>query len=132
MIHKGDSFRQEKDRLHATIILERPIQGRREHIKLPDTRRATLSWLALLIMPAGTICLGRLAAPVASPAQPDFARRRPIPSKKHGRRVWPLFALGLSALRKIEASANPPQASAFLSHLLSPKLPLNSLKSLAR
>ena len=58
------------------------------------------------------------------------ARRRPIPIKKHGRRAWSLFALGLSALRKIFAAANPPQVSAFLSQLLSPKLPLKSLKSL--
>ena len=46
------------------------------HIKLSDTRRETLAWLALLIMRAGTICLGRLAAPGASPAQTDFVRRR--------------------------------------------------------
>jgi len=58
------------------------------------------------------------------------ARRRPIPIKKHGRRAWSLFALGLSALRKIFAAANTPQINAFLSQLLSPKLPLNSLKSL--
>nr|MBA2703358.1 transposase [Blastocatellia bacterium] len=36
------------------------------------------------------------------------AQRRPIPIKKHGRRAWSLFALGLSALRKIFAAANPP------------------------
>ncbi len=59
------------------------------------------------------------------------AQRRPIPIKKHGRRAWSLFALGLSALRKIFAVANPSQVSAFLSQLLSPKLPLTSLKSLA-
>jgi hypothetical protein len=59
------------------------------------------------------------------------ARRRPVPIKKHGRRAWSLFALGLSALRKIFAAANPPQITAFLTQLLSPKLPLNSLKSLA-
>jgi hypothetical protein len=59
------------------------------------------------------------------------ARWRPIPIKTHGRRAWSLFALGLSVLRKIFAAANPPQVSAFLSQLLSPKLPLNSLKSLA-
>ncbi|MGB6374789.1 MAG: hypothetical protein WBE85_02930, partial [Methylocella sp.] len=59
------------------------------------------------------------------------ARRRSIPIKKHGRRAWSLFALGLSALRKIFAAANPPQISAFLTQLLSPKLQLNSLKYLA-
>jgi hypothetical protein len=35
--------------------------------------------------------------------------------------AWPLSALGLSALRKIFGAANPPQASTFLSQLLSPK-----------
>ncbi|MGB7044376.1 MAG: hypothetical protein WBD65_05535, partial [Methylocella sp.] len=59
------------------------------------------------------------------------ARRRSIPIKKHGRRAWSLFALGLSALRKIFAAANPPHISAFLTQLLSPKLQLNSLKYLA-
>jgi hypothetical protein len=59
------------------------------------------------------------------------ARRRPVPIKKHGRRAWSLFALGLSALRKIFAAANPPQIIAFLAQLMSPKLQLNSLKSLA-
>ena len=39
------------------------------------------------------------------------ARRRPVPIKKHGRRAWSLFALGLSALRKIFAAANPPQTT---------------------
>ncbi len=34
-----------------------------------DPRRATLAWPALSIMPQGTICLARLAAPVARPAQ---------------------------------------------------------------
>jgi hypothetical protein len=58
------------------------------------------------------------------------ARRRPIPIKKHGRRAGSLFALGLSALRQIFAAPNPSQASPFLSQLLSPKLPLNSLKYL--
>ncbi len=46
------------------------------HIKLSDTRRETLAWLALLIMQQGTICLWRLAAYVASPAQTDSVRRR--------------------------------------------------------
>jgi hypothetical protein len=55
-------------------------------------------------------------------------RRRPIPIKKHGGRAGSLFALGLSASRQIFAAANPPQASPFLSQLLS--RPLNSLKYL--
>lgn len=46
------------------------------HIRLSDTRRETLAWLALLIMQQGTICLWRLAAYVASPAQTDSVRRR--------------------------------------------------------
>ena len=36
-----------------------------KHIDLSVTRRETLSWLALLIMQHGTICLWRLAAYVA-------------------------------------------------------------------
>jgi Transposase DDE domain len=47
-----------------------------KHIDLSVTRRETLSWLALLIMQHGTICLWRLAAHVASVAQTDSVRRR--------------------------------------------------------
>jgi hypothetical protein len=47
-----------------------------KHIDLSVTRRETLSWLALLIMQHGTICLWRLAAYVASVAQTDSVRRR--------------------------------------------------------
>src|SRR3984893_17687893 len=47
-----------------------------KHIDLSATRRETLSWLALLIMQHGTICLWRLAAFVASAAQTDSMRRR--------------------------------------------------------
>jgi hypothetical protein len=36
-----------------------------KHIDLSVTRRETLSWLTLLIMQHGTICLWRLAAYVA-------------------------------------------------------------------
>src|SRR2546428_13899390 len=39
-----------------------------KHNDLSATRRETLSWLALLIMQHGTICLWRLAAFVASAA----------------------------------------------------------------
>src|ERR1035437_5004880 len=46
------------------------------HIRLSDTRRETLAWLALLIMQQGTLCLGRLAAYVGAPAQTDSVRRR--------------------------------------------------------
>src|SRR3989475_12938570 len=45
-----------------------------KHIDLSATRRETLSWLALLIMQHGTICLWRLAAFVASAAQTDSGR----------------------------------------------------------
>src|SRR6202158_3297463 len=47
-----------------------------KHIDLSATRRETLSWLALLIMQHGTICLWRLAVYVASVAQTDSVRRR--------------------------------------------------------
>ena len=59
------------------------------------------------------------------------ARLQSIPIKKHGRRAWSLFALGIHTLRKIFAAASPDQVIVFLDQLLSPKLPLNSLKSLA-
>ena len=60
-----------------------------------------------------------------------LARLRPIPIKKHGRRAWSLFALGLGALRKIAASENRAQIIVFLQQLVSPKLPVNQLKSMA-
>jgi len=47
-----------------------------KHIDLSVTRRETLSWLTLLIMQHGTICLWRLAAYVVSVAQTDSVRRR--------------------------------------------------------
>src|SRR5450759_2113526 len=47
-----------------------------KHIDLSVTRRETLSWLTLLIMQHGTICLWRLAAYVASMAQTASVRRR--------------------------------------------------------
>ena len=55
----------------------------------------------------------------------------PFPSKKHGRRAWSLFALGLHTLRKIFVAANPDQIIAFLGQLLSPKLSIKSLRFLA-
>jgi hypothetical protein len=67
--------------------------------------------------------LAGLGLAVALSVKPGAAapRRRPIPIIKHGHRAWPLSALGLSDLRKIFGAANPPQASTFLSQLLSPK-----------
>jgi Transposase DDE domain len=59
------------------------------------------------------------------------ARRHAIPIKKHGRRAWSLFALGLNTLRKIFAAATTDQIIAFLAQLLSPKLPVKPLLSLA-
>ena len=58
------------------------------------------------------------------------ARLHPIPIKKHGRRAQSLFALGLGALRKIQAAANPAQIIDFLQQLMSSKLPINQLKSI--
>jgi hypothetical protein len=60
-----------------------------------------------------------------------MARLHPIPVKKHGRRAWSLFALGLHTLRKIFLAASPHQIIVFLAQLLSPKLPIKPLKSLA-
>ena len=59
------------------------------------------------------------------------ARLHAIPIKKHGRRAWSLFALGLNTLRKIFAAASPDQIIAFLAQLLSQKLPIKPLLSLA-
>lgn len=58
-----------------------------------------------------------------------MARLHPIPIKKHGRRAWSLFALGLHTLRKILGAASPVQIIAFLQQLLSPKLPTKPLVS---
>ena len=60
-----------------------------------------------------------------------MARLHPIPIKKHGRRAWSLFALGLNTLRKIFGAASPVQIIAFFKALLSPNLPLKALCSLA-
>jgi hypothetical protein len=60
-----------------------------------------------------------------------MARLNPIPIKKHGRKAWSLFALGLHGLRKIFAAADLPQIIVFLKQLLSPKLPLKPLLNIA-
>jgi hypothetical protein len=60
-----------------------------------------------------------------------MARLHPIPVKKHGRRAWSLFALGLSTFRKIFLAARPHQIIEFLAQLLSPKLPVKPLQSFA-
>src|ERR1019366_5948066 len=59
------------------------------------------------------------------------ARLHDIPIKKHGRRAWSLFALGLNTLRKLFVAASPDQIIAFLAELLSPKLPVKPLRALA-
>lgn len=56
-----------------------------------------------------------------------MARLNPIPVKKHGRKAWSLFALGLHGLRKIFATANLDRLFAFLHQLFSPRLPLKPL-----
>jgi len=64
-------------------------------------------------------------------ATEPMARLHPIPVKNHGRRARSLFALGLHTLRKIFVAASPAQIIAFLSQLLSPKLPVKPLLALA-
>ena len=59
------------------------------------------------------------------------ARLHAIPIKKHGRRAWSLFALGLHTLRKILVAASVDQIIEFLDQLLSPKLPIKPMRSLA-
>lgn len=87
------------------------------HITDPGKLSTLLAVLALTV----TLCVKTGAA---------AARLHPIPIKKHGRRAWSLFALGVGALRKIEAFANPARIIDFLQRLMSPKLPLNQLKSM--
>lgn len=85
------------------------------HITEPRKLSTLLAVLALAV----TLCIKTGVA---------AARMRPIPIKKHGRRAWSLFALGLGALRKIAASAKPPQVIVLLQQLLSSKLAVNQLK----
>jgi hypothetical protein len=60
-----------------------------------------------------------------------MARLHAIPIKKHGRRAWSLFALGLNTLRKIFVAASAVQIIEFLDQLFSPKLPVKAMRSLA-
>jgi hypothetical protein len=80
----------------------------------------------------GTL-LALLAFAVALTVKTGVAKARlhDIPIKKHGRRAWSLFALGLNTLRKIFVVASPDQIIAFLAELLSPKLPVKPLRALA-
>ena len=77
--------------------------------------------------------LALLAFAVALTVKTGLARARlnAIPIKKHGRRAWSLFALGLHTLRKIFVASNPNQIIIFLDQLLSPKLPIKSMRALA-
>lgn len=59
-----------------------------------------------------------------------LAQLNPIPLKKHGRRAWSLFALGLHGLRKIFACNHLDHIFAFLRQLFSPHLPLNLLQNM--
>lgn len=59
-----------------------------------------------------------------------LARLNPIPLKKHGRRAWSLFALGLHGLRKIFVSPRLDLIFHFLTQLLSPSLPLKPLMNM--
>jgi hypothetical protein len=88
------------------------------HITDPDKLSTLLAVLAL-------------AVALAVKTGVTAARLKSIPIKKHGRKACSLFALGIHSLRKIFAAASPGQVFVFLDQLLSQKLPLNSLKSLA-
>ena len=88
------------------------------HITDPDKLSTLLAVLAL-------------AVALAVKTGVTAARLKSIPIKKHGRKACSLFALGIHSLRKIFAAASPDQVFVFLDQLLSQKLPLNSLKSLA-
>ena len=85
------------------------------HITAPDNLTPLLAVLALTV----TLCVKTGIA---------AARRHPIPIKKHGRRAWSIFALGLGALRKIAASENSAHIIIFLEQLLSPKRSAKLLK----
>ena len=59
------------------------------------------------------------------------AQLKPIPIKKHGRKAWSLFALGLHCLRKIFSSATPlDRIISFFTQLFSPALPLKLLQNM--
>jgi Transposase DDE domain len=88
------------------------------HLTDPNKLCTSLALLAFGVTPA-------VKAGVAK------SRLHAIPIKKHGRRAQSLFALGLNTLRKVFAAASPDQIIAFLTQLLSPKLPVKPLLSLA-
>jgi hypothetical protein len=71
-----------------------------------------------------------IAVALAAKTGVAVARLKPIPSKKHGRKAISLFALGLQSIRKIFASPVTEQIIIFFNQLISPKMPLNPLKSM--
>ena len=91
---------------------------------MEDTRITDRDKLATLLVVLA------LAVALAVKTGVAASKLKPIPLKKHGRKAWSLFALGLHSLRKICATASDPQIISFLKQLLSPKLPVNPLKSM--
>ena len=92
---------------------------------MEDTRITDRDKLATLLVVLA------LAVALAVKTGVAAARQKPIPIKKHGRRAWSLFALGLHSLRKICATASDHQIIIFLKQLISPNQSLNSLKYMA-
>jgi hypothetical protein len=112
---------QNQQNVTSTFVTRTPWNKGRligAHITDPGKLSTLLAVLALTV----TLCVKTGVA---------AARLRPIPIKKHGRRAWSLFALGLGALRKIAAAANPAQVIVILQQLLSSKLSVNQLKFVA-
>jgi len=87
------------------------------HINDPGKLSTLLAVLALTV----TLCVKTGVAAV---------RLHPIPIKKHRRGAWSLFAIGVAALRKIQAFASHVQIIVVLHQPRSPKLPINQLKSM--
>ena len=92
--------------------------------------QSTLTAIAPQLAPGTLLVVLALAVAMSIKTGVATARLRPIPIKKHGRKAWSLFALGLHGLRKIFAVAKTDQIIAFLKQLLSPKLPLKSLQNM--
>jgi hypothetical protein len=84
------------------------------------TDRGKLSTLFAVLAMAVALCVKTGVA---------AARLKSIAIEKHGHKAVSLFALGLTALRKIFAAGMLEQVIVFLNRLLSPKIPLKPLKS---
>jgi hypothetical protein len=77
LVHDCDSLLTAKDRAHAIDILERLYRGGiQTHRAFGDKARDAFVADAVDHASQGTICLWRLAAHVASPAQTASVRRR--------------------------------------------------------